>query len=388
MRALLHSVLNHPYRLYPGALGIAGALLVLWVGAWSLTAWLAAVGLLVLAAVAISRLHAQHRAQIQTLETYLAGQARFSEHMTPVWTGHIESSRAQMETAINALSERFGGIVDKLEDTVRTANQETQVVDGSDTGLVSVFADAEAQLGGVIAAQKSDMQSMLGMLEQVRSLTALVTELDGMASDVAQIAHQSNLLSLNAAIEAARVGDAGRGFAVVAKEFRTLSALSAKTGVQIGEKVGHVNRAIGQACQIVEATVAQGEGRANLIETSIGTVLRELKEITGALQRSSALLKDESVGIQAEINQSLVQLQFQDRVSQILNQVNTSLTHLPQLMQGQVQSYLQTGELRALDAESLLDALKKTYVMADQHVVHTGGKVAAKSEGSTEIDFF
>lgn len=379
---------THPNRLYPMLLGGVGALLLLLVGDWSTAAFIAATCMLGLAAVAAARLAAQQNQLVQGVGVYLNGQTRFSESMVPVWNGHIESSREQMETAISALSERFGGIVDKLGVAVHTANQETHMIDDGETGLVAVFSHAETQLSGVIAAQKSDMQSTRGMLEQVRSLTAFIAELDGMANDVAQIAHQSNLLSLNAAIEAARVGDVGRGFAVVAKEFRTLSAQSAKTGVQIGEKVGFVNRAIEQACKTVEESVAHGDSRTTMIESTIGKVLGEFKDITGALQRSSALLKDESVGIQAEINESLMQLQFQDRVSQIMNHVNSSLGSLPVLLREQAQAYQNRGTLQALDADRLLEDLKETYVMADQHVIHTGGKVAQSTAGNREIDFF
>lgn len=388
MKNTANALAAHPNRLYPTLLGSGGALLLLLVGDWSPAAFVAAACMVALAVVAAVKLTAQQAQLVHSIEAYLDGQTRFGENMVPVWRGHIESSREQMETAINALSDRFGGIVDKLGEAVHTADQETHMIDDGDTGLVAVFSHAETQLSGVIAAQKSDMQATRAMLEQVSSLTSLIAELDGMANDVAHIAHQSNLLSLNAAIEAARVGDVGRGFAVVAKEFRTLSAQSAKTGVHIGEKVGYVSRAIEQACKSVEESVAHGDSRTAMIESTIGKVLGEFKDITGALQRSSALLKDESVGIQAEINQSLMQLQFQDRVSQIMNHVNSSLGDLPVLLHEQALAYQTRRTLQALDADRLLEDLKKTYVMADQHVVHTGGKVEKSSAGNTEIDFF
>ena len=149
-----------------------------------------------------------------------------------------------------------------------------------------------------------------------------------------------------------------------------------------------MSRAIEQACKTVEESVAHGDSRTVMIESTIGKVLSEFQDITGALQRSSALLKDESVGIQAEINQSLMQLQFQDRVSQIMAQVKKSLCDLPVLLGEQAQTYQSSGTLMPLDADRLLEDLKRTYVMADQHVVHTGGKVEKSGAGNTEIDFF
>ena len=59
---------------------------------------------------------------------------------------------------------------------------------------------------------------------------------------------------------------------------------------------------------------------------------------------------------------------------------------LPELLQEQHQQYQQTGALQRLNAQDMLTELKQTYVMADQHVIHEGGKVESKS--TTAIDFF
>jgi methyl-accepting chemotaxis protein len=208
-----------------------------------------------------------------------------------------------------------------------------------------------------------------------------------MAADVARIAQQTNLLALNAAIEAARAGELGRGFAVVAKEVRTLSTQSGDTGRRITEKVSTISAAILDTCASVNATVAQEDGSAASARTIIATVLEEFKGIVEAYSRSSTLLKDESVEIQNEVNQALVQMQFQDRVSQIMTQVHKNMDRLPELLQDQHAQYLQDSVLQAPDAQALLAELQKTYVMADQHVVHQGGKVE-QSSATTDISFF
>jgi methyl-accepting chemotaxis protein len=108
--------------------------------------------------------------------------------------------------------------------------------------------------------------------------------------------------------------------------------------------------------------------------------------VTGAFQQSSDLLQAESMSIQVEVNQSLVEMQFQDRVSQIMTQVNKSLERLPQTLHEQSQHYAQTRELPTPDAELLLTELKKSYVMADQHVIHEGGEVTQSN--TSDISFF
>ena len=98
------------------------------------------------------------------------------------------------------------------------------------------------------------------------------------------------------------------------------------------------------------------------------------------------MLKNESKEIQGEISQSLVEFQFQDRVAQILNLVRKNIEHWPNFLQELQQSFEQSGVVPPMDPEVLLDELKKTYVMADQHVIHAGGSVEKKADD--EITFF
>ena len=328
---------------------------------------------------------ARRRTLQQSIEDYLAGQVRLGQNLVPVWKNHIESSREQMEFAVNALTERFGGIVDKLDASVRMAAQETSKIEGDHT-LVALFERSEQQLGALITVQQSAMNSLQSMLTKVQDMDRFIVELHDMASDVARIAQQTNLLALNAAIEAACAGELGRGFAVVAKEFRILSNQSGETGKRIAEKVNIISAAITDTCSVVRASVVQEDGSLDVANSTIGTVLTEFRSIIDSFAHASQLLKDESVGIQKEVNQALVQMQFQDRLSQIMTQVQKSMDRLPELLQEQEQRYAQGWPLQAIDAQYMLDEMKNSYVMADQHVIHEGGKVSQKN--TTGIRYF
>ncbi len=381
---------GHDHRqailLYPGALGLFGAFSILITGGLG---WLPVIlaMTMVLACFGLGlKLAARERDLLQTFDHYLVGQHQFGEQLAPIWSGHIESSRQQMGSAITSLTSRFSGIVEKLDVAVRASELETHAIEDSGKGIVAVFVRSEKELGAVITTQKQAMGSMTNMLEKVQGLNHFIVELQAMAADVARIAHQTNLLALNAAIEAARAGELGRGFAVVAKEVRMLSIQSGAAGKRITDTVGVISAAIIDTSRLVMESVKKEDRSMLTAEAMIEQVLAEFKAITDALQRSSTLLKKESVGIKAEIGEALVQFQFQDRVSQIMSHVSNNVGQLPEFLQKNHLQYTQSGHLKPLDASDLLDVLKETYVMADQHLIHQGGRVDIKNE--TEITFF
>jgi len=375
-----------PLQQYPAILSLVSALAIAAVGQLSLVAIMLA-GLVVVAGVVLTRkLKVREAALMASIETYLNSQTQFSEQLAPVWSGHIEMSRSQMASAIESLSERFCGIVDKLDAAVHTSALETQTIEDDDKGLVAVFSRSEQKLSDVITEQKAAMSGLLGMLDKVQGLGRFTSELKEMAADVAKISQQSNLLALNAAIEAARSGEHGRGFAVVANEFRVLSGQSGETGRHIARNVGIISSAIVETCTVVREAVDQQDASLLAAQSTIHAVMADFQGITDALMRSGALLKNESIGIKSEINDSLVQMQFQDRVSQIMNHVKNNIESLPAFMQQHQKDYASSLVLQPLDAQDLLTELKATYVMSDQHVVHEGGELAQKS--NNDIDFF
>jgi methyl-accepting chemotaxis protein len=375
-------------RVYPIVMAVAGAVAMMVVGDGHIEAIAGAVALVAGGIWTGRELSLRDAAVKAALKQMVTEQQAFGAAVAPVWGGHIESSREQMDTAISDLSLRFAGIVDKLGETLQTANLETSTSndEGVDTSLIAIFERAERELSSIIEGQRSAMNSMSIMLEKVQGLDRFTGELQSMAYEVAKIAQQSNLLSLNAAIEAARAGDLGRGFAVVAKEFRMLANQSGDTGRNIAAKVGVISAAIADACAVVRDSVEQREARVHATEDTIDHVLSEIHDVAHGLERSGALLKDESIAIQSEIGQALVQLQFQDRVGQILGLLKANIEHWPTFMERRLQAFGESGNVDPLEANDFLDELKKTYVMKDQHVVHSGG--TAQAPADDEITFF
>jgi methyl-accepting chemotaxis protein len=323
---------------------------------------------------------------VTTTAAYLDSHQQAAGKIMPVWVRLVEDSRNKTEAAVTALAERFSGIAKNLEAAVEASSATGNSVGDGEQGLVAVFHRSEAELGAVIASLNAAMASKAEMLEQIRNLNQFASELDAMAADVARIAGQTNLLALNAAIEAARAGEAGRGFAVVADEVRNLSNLSGDTGKRISQTVRVIISAIADTCARAETSTEREDASISASEAKIGTVLAAFKDITGTLVESAEHLRSESLGIKSELDNSLVQLQFQDRVSQILGHVVHSIEKYPEFLQHNRAQFDQGGKLEPLDPASLLDGLEKNYAMADERALHLGLPTTGQAE--TEITFF
>nr|WP_328595602.1 methyl-accepting chemotaxis protein [Rugamonas rivuli] len=325
------------------------------------------------------------------IDDYLAARERFGDAVLPIWCRHIENSRNQMEEAVADLAGRFSNIVDKLDDAVHVSSHDGGKGGGKGAGnsMTEIFSRSETQLGSVVTSMKSAMSSKHAMLAQIKDLERFTRELRDMAEGVASIAAQTNLLALNAAIEAARAGPAGRGFAVVAQEVRNLSSRSAETGRNISNRVGLISSAILAASQAAEQSSEQEDKSMQSAEGMIESVLGDFRTMTDALVQSAEKLKQDSIGIQGEVGEALVQLQFQDRVSQVMAHVRENMELLPALLRDNRDRYTADQVLEALDPQPLLHELQKTYAMAEEHAVHGGDSHAAPvAAAADEITFF
>jgi methyl-accepting chemotaxis protein len=307
------------------AAGICGAILVCFFGAWSWGSITAGLLLAIAGAVAAILVVRSAQAVPSDLGDYVRSHQRMSSQLAPVWNRQIETSRSQMEVAVSALLDRFSGIVGRLDRAIKASELSASSIESGDNSLLAVFSRSEEQLSTVVQTLEAATRDKLALVQQIRMLGDYIAELEQMVADVATISSQTNLLAINAAIEAAHAGETGRSFAVLAQEVRKLSGTSAETGQRFAAKIRVINDGVSAACTAADASGDADRRTQDASRETIDRVLGNFREVTGALEQSTDVLKAESLGIQSEVSSALVQLQFQDRVSQILTHVMTDI---------------------------------------------------------------
>jgi len=284
--------------------------------------------------------------------------------LVPVWQRHITSSREIGNDAINALSNRFAELVQLIADTRASSTSSRS------SGDIAAMAEDKSRLQALFTKMKSFDVATDQLFEKINQLDDFANDLDQMAGSVASIAEQTNMLALNAAIEAARAGDAGRGFAVVAQEVRELSTQSGETGRHIAEKISLVKDAMAAISSTAGQTQEQEDRTLDESEHFINEVVQHLEARAQQLIDEGELLLATSVEVSGQIEQVLVELQFQDRVSQILDQVTGSMAQLTSQIEAGEAAYRSGERTLTMNIDELLREMKTTYTTVEQHRQH------------------
>jgi len=200
--------------------------------------------------------------------------------------------------------------MNEMTSTVREIARNAELV-----AAESQTADREAQEGGVIIT--STIGSITNLSDDVGEAAKVILELEKNSNDIGtvldvikSIAEQTNLLALNAAIEAARAGEHGRGFAVVADEVRPLASRTQQSTEQIQKMVSSLQSHTHKAVQAIDS---DAKSAMKMAETTGGATLSIAKIIESVTKISDlsfqvASASEEQSSVSEEINRNIVRI--------------------------------------------------------------------------------
>ena len=191
--------------------------------------------------------------------------------------------------------------------------------------------DTEKAMNEFVDSTVENSKHAMELVEKMDAINAQVSSILGILNEVEGIAKQTNLLALNAAIEAARAGEAGRGFAVVADEVRNLSENTNKFSRQIRTLVGNVSASLIEAEHYIDKLAANDMTFVMDSKQHIKVMMTDLTELNETIAKNAVELNHLNSKVEHNVGVAVSTLQFQDMSSQLIGHAQMRMTALQEV---------------------------------------------------------
>ncbi len=284
----------------------------------------------------------------------------------------VASGAAEQAAAVEDTARLLGEIIEAIEQVAASA----QGLAAGANQMAQAGEHGQKAVEDVVQGMQAIHEAVSGFGKRVEELGEQSGQIGAIVQMISEIADQTNLLALNAAIEAARAGEHGRGFAVVADEVRKLAERASKATKEIAALIGAIQKNTAESVQSMSATMQQVQGGVQ-VAAKAGEALQAIMQAVNAAN-------DQIQGISAaaeELAASSKQVaEAMDNVKTVATAQSTASAQIQQAMQ---QASASVGDVASF-AESYLASADRLHERV-QSVAAVSEEIAAAAETLAQL---
>lgn len=304
----------------------------------------------------------------QDIQKTIAAAAKISsdtgmtEQQASYLANHVSDGSSAVEeilASINSLSRQIEGQAESVSETGSAIEEMSASIES----VASIALQRRQETEDLVSITDDGNEKVQKTDEVIRNLRSSVDEVVGAIEIINSIASQTNLLAMNAAIEAAHAGEAGKGFAVVADEIRNLSVSTASNSKEISDTLKNLVSQIEEAGQL-----SSGSGQA------FGRIKDSVRQLTDAFGEISESTRELSQGVKDVLNST-------ENLKTLSNQIRGSSSEMQIGAQEINTTLLKTTEI----ARQVDEAVHSIYEGSKNVNIAAGGISSASLENSVQL---
>ena len=294
---------------------------------------------------------------------------------------HLRDTASDLQNSVLEISSGFGGMADRVRETVSIA--QTGLISNDSVGTGSTVAEIRSVLNSLLSAVQESTQLSSRLAGRIGKLESVLANVNTSLRRVEKISEEARIVGLNGRLEAARAGNHGAAFNVVANETKNLGIHAAETSASIRGLVDQLDTSLRSVSSELQERISIDAETAERCESTVSGLLDQLGAMHAGMTNS--LHRTESLGesLSRDIGRSVMALQFQDRVNQRLDHVVEAL----QALQENLTPFVDEAapDLVESRAQDWTDWLNSRSTMESERITIGSSGSAAASNSSSDF---